>query len=395
MLLFTLNNKKYLQRGRSMQEKHSNLSKIKLLFAFCLTVSFGLTLGNQAFAHHSFSATYDLNKKIEVEGIIQKFSFKNPHLIIQLAVSDPKGSTTNWMVEGEAATRYRHAGWDKNTLKPGDRIRVTGNGTRDGSNMIYIEDVNILNPETGNVTATINHNINLSSALAGGTEKPEAAATEATTIAVTLNSGEPNFTGAWIENRATSARPPWGKDPELPFNSLGKAIQDSWDLSNDPQIFCDPAGLVRKSGFTPHPLSIKQYDDRVVFTYEEYSGERIVYLNKPIPKNAKASAMGSSTARYEDGKLIIESTNLLSNPTSLLGNYYSDQASVIEVYERSDDPRYGSQVTTTMTVTDPKYFTKPWTISRTKVYSKGYQLTPTECQLPLREQAPAITIPTE
>ncbi len=338
-------------------------------------------------AHHSFSATYDLDRQVSVEGEITRFSFKNPHMLIYLKSTDANGETSNWMIEGEAATRYRHAGWDRDTLKPGDRIRVSGSGTHDGSPMVYIEDVYLLNPATGAVMATLNHNINLQPALGSDPEE------QVKTIPLTLPNGLPNFTGAWVENRATSAKPPWGRDPEFPYNSLGAVIQSSWDVSNDPQIFCEPAGVVRKSGFTPHPLAIQQFDDRIVFNYEEYSGTRTVFLSDALPEAGAKSPMGDSVARYEGDKLIIETVNLLSNPTSLLGNYYSDQARVTEIYSRVDDPLYGSQITTVMTLTDPGYLSEPWTISRTKLYADGYQLTDTECTPPLRQQAPAIQLP--
>lgn len=359
-----------------------------------ITSLFLLAFSSVLKAHHSFSATYDLNNKIEVEGEINKFSFKNPHMIIQLQVSNDDGSTKIWMVEGEAATRYRHAGWDKNTFKVGDKIRVSGNGTHDGSPMIYIKDVHLLDSDTGEIYASISHRSDLTAALKGVVEEPKNyGPNEATFIPLALDDGAPNLTGAWVENRAIAARPPWGRDPALPYNDIGAAVQASWDVANDPQIFCDPAGLVRKSGFTPHPLAIKQYSDRVVFTYEEYAGDRTVYLGEVVTEGGTKTHMGDSAARYEDNKLIIETTNLLSNPTSLLGNYYSDQANVTEVYTRVDDPRYGSQLQTVMTVTDPGFLIEPWTISRTKMYAEGYDLTDTQCELPLRERGVAVSVP--
>jgi hypothetical protein len=353
---------------------------------------FYLLMCTSAEAHHSFAATYDLDRELEVEGVISEFVFKNPHMIISLETTNTDGSVTNWMVEGEAATRYRHAGWNSETFKPGDRIRVSGSGTHDGSPMIYIEEVHLLNPITGDVFATINHNTNLQEVLGGQSEGLDAS-TAMRTIPLHLENGDPNFTGAWVENRVTSAKPPWARDPDLPYNETGAAVQASWDVANDPQIFCDPAGLVRKSGFTPHPLQIVQYADRIVFNYEEYSGERVVYLGSEIPAASTKSHMGDSVARYEEDSLIIETVNLLSNPVSLHGGYYSDQASVTEIYTRTDDPLYGSQVTTVMTLTDPGYLTEPWAISRTKVYADGYELTETQCQVPLRERGPAISVP--
>ena len=353
---------------------------MKLKFTFALGLAAAGLNSQLALAHHSFAATFDVEKHLVVEGVVTEFLFKNPHLLVYLDSTDSEGSVTNWMAEGDAATRYRHAGWDKDALMPGDLIRISGSSTHDGSPMIWIEEIAILHAGTGQVMSTINHR---NVAIPIVTETTDA---KIETIPMTLGSGEPNLTGAWVENRATSAKPPWANDPPLPYNRLGEALQASWDAANDPQIFCQPAGLVRKAGFTPHPLAIEQFPDRVVFTYEEYSGERVVYLNEQNHRSDEPSPMGDSVARYLDNKLIIETTNLIANPTSLLGNYYSDQARVTETYYRDDNPQYGSQITTITTVEDPKYLTAPWTIRRTKLYSEGYQLTETECHEPLRQQ---------
>lgn len=354
-----------------------------------LALTFGLIViamnSQLVSAHHSFSATFDSEKHLAIEGVVTNFLFKNPHLLIYLDSVDEQGVVTNWMGEGDAATRYRHAGWDKDALKTGDLVRISGSGTHDDSPMIWIEEVNILHPASGEVMSTINHRNVAIPITEAGTAKIE-------TIPLVLETGEPNFTGAWVENRATSARPPWANDPQLPFNQLGAAVQASWDVTNDPQIFCEPAGLVRKSSFTPHPLAIQQFPDRIVFTYEEYSDERTVFLDRENEPSGQASAMGNSVARYEDDKLIIETTNLSASSTSLLGNYYSDQARVTETYYRDDNPQYGSQITTVTTVEDGKYLTEPWTISRTKLYSEDYQLTETECHRPLRTQMPAVRL---
>ena len=365
--------------------------KVRNLLAALLVSGAAVFICSSVQAHHSFAATFDVNKSISVEGIITEFLFKNPHVIINLDVENADGSITSWMSEGDAATRFRHAGWTADAIKIGDRLRVSGSGTHDNSPMIWIDNIELLDPISGELIAELDPR-----------EYPNPFAEEENLeeeeshkdfIPLTLENGVPNLSGAWVENRVTSAKPPWDRDSELPFNDLGEAVQNSWDVKNDPQIFCDPAGVVRKAGFTPHPIALEQYPDRIVFTYEEYSGERVVYLGDEIVDTGIHSHLGDSIARYEDDKLIIETINLLSNPTSLLGNYYSDQARVTEVYFREDDPEYGSQLTTVTTLEDPGFLSEPWQISRTKLYEAGYEFSETQCYVPLRQRAPAVVVP--
>lgn len=349
----------------------------------------------EAHAHHSFAATFEEDNKIAIDGMVTEFQFKNPHLIIYMDVTNADGSTTNWMSEGDAATRYRHAGWPADAIKVGDRLRVSGSGTRDNTPMVWIENIELLDTVSGELIAELDPEAYPNPAAGHSNPKFEPEKISKDFIPAALEDGTPNFTGAWVENHEISAKPPWGNDPALPYNDIGEAVQTSWDMTNDPQIFCDPVGVVRKAGFTPHPIALKQYPDRIVFSYEEYSGERVVYLGDEIQDSGTLSHMGDSIARYEDGKLIVETINLLANPTSLLGNYYSDEASVTEIYSRSDDPKYGSQLTTVTTLVDPGYLTEPWQISRTKRLSANYKFSENQCYVPLRERAPAVEVPND
>lgn len=100
--------------------------------------------------------------------------------------------------------------------------------------------------------------------------------------------------------------------------------------------------MIRQAGFTPHPVRITQYDDRVWFEYEEYAGERVVYLDgreyESFAENDR-SKLGRYRARYEDESLIIESDLLESSWSGIFGHITSDQTSVVETYTRGFDQK--------------------------------------------------------
>lgn len=93
----------------------------------------GALLASSAFAHHSF-AMFDRNAQVEIEGVVKEFQFTNPHSWIQLMVTPANGGPPQeWAIEALSPNVLGRAGWKKNTLKSGDRVKVLINPLRDGN----------------------------------------------------------------------------------------------------------------------------------------------------------------------------------------------------------------------------------------------------------------------
>lgn len=50
-------------------------------------------------AHHSFSAEYDLNKPLYMDGKVTKVEWLNPHAFVFMNATSRTGGTENWQVE--------------------------------------------------------------------------------------------------------------------------------------------------------------------------------------------------------------------------------------------------------------------------------------------------------
>ena len=79
-----------------------------------------------AVAHHSFAADYFEAQEISIEGAIQEFRYKNPHAIVMLSVVEADGKTAVFAAEWAGAGRLSQQGITADTLKPGDRVKITG-----------------------------------------------------------------------------------------------------------------------------------------------------------------------------------------------------------------------------------------------------------------------------
>jgi hypothetical protein len=96
-----------------------------------LLVTAALVSGGRASAHHSFAATYFVDREITVEGTITQFMYRNPHSFIKVQAPDEKGVMQTWSVEWGGGAQLTREHVDRDTLKPGDRVIVTGNPGRD------------------------------------------------------------------------------------------------------------------------------------------------------------------------------------------------------------------------------------------------------------------------
>lgn len=84
-----------------------------------------------ALGHHSI-AQYDLVHGTIIEGIVTDFAWENPHAQIQLDVA-AENEVEHWTIELESPKVLGQLGWNKDTLKKGDRISVTGGRAKNGT----------------------------------------------------------------------------------------------------------------------------------------------------------------------------------------------------------------------------------------------------------------------
>lgn len=83
-----------------------------------------------AYAHHSF-AMFDRTKTVKLAGTIKEYDWTNPHIYIWLNVADAKGQQT-WGIESASPGVLVRHGWNRNTLKAGDKVTLEINPLRDG-----------------------------------------------------------------------------------------------------------------------------------------------------------------------------------------------------------------------------------------------------------------------
>jgi len=94
---------------------------------FLLVLSLVALAAVEISAHHAFSPVYDAKRTITVDGVVTQFRFVNPHAMMLMEVKDKTGKVETWNVEFAGRLNLEEAGWNAQTLKPGERVKVTGN----------------------------------------------------------------------------------------------------------------------------------------------------------------------------------------------------------------------------------------------------------------------------
>ena len=79
-----------------------------------------------ALAHHAFAAVFDSKKPVKLMGTVTKIEWQNPHTWFYIDVKDEGGNVANWGMEMGSPNLLIRAGWNRNSLKAGHVVTITG-----------------------------------------------------------------------------------------------------------------------------------------------------------------------------------------------------------------------------------------------------------------------------
>ena len=80
-------------------------------------------LGN---SHHAQAPFFDQSREVEIEGVVTRFDFRNPHPVLYVEVTIEEGQVESWEIQFGNATGLRRRGWHSDIIRPGERVTARG-----------------------------------------------------------------------------------------------------------------------------------------------------------------------------------------------------------------------------------------------------------------------------
>jgi len=146
--------------------KNAMKNKVLVLFS-----AVALTLAAvPAWAHHGDAGRYDDNVVV-MKGTVVEMQLITPHSILVFDAPDDSGKVMRWQAEMNGrALMIKDFGWTNTTIKPGDKVTVTGRKVKSGAPYMNLTDrANIVLTDSGKeIFRTPNYGTNTPKRPAGG-----------------------------------------------------------------------------------------------------------------------------------------------------------------------------------------------------------------------------------
>ena len=328
-------------------------SRLGLIFA-------PLAFASTADAHHS-QAEFDNTNTVEMQGEIVAAYWRNPHVNFTFRSDDGQ----LWEMETMAWNSMSRRGMPRNAVEAGDRVTIAAHRSTKRPSQLHVN----------NMLRADGIELVFGGGSAGGrwSERILGGMGIGADPAVRARSSGETDGLFQIWSIAGGRRVPL--DGDLPLTASAQAQLTAWDpITEDPLLQCIPPGMPPTMG-NPYPMQFTEQNDSIVLHLEEFDNVRTIWLK--ANKDADIPGpLGYSLGRWEDGSLIVETTNIDYPYFNRIGVAQSKSVTTMERFTLSEDER---RLDYELTITDPSILTEPVTWSTYYVSGRGEVIQRYDC----------------
>jgi hypothetical protein len=323
----------------------------------CSVAVWLLAIPISAIAHHGISAKFDTQASIEIAGEINEVTWRNPHVLFTINVTDDDGQLALWSAETLSTAMMRKNAISQEILRPGEQVVIAGLPSLYGANDIY--PTNMLLSDGREIVFNASVEPRWSDAVVGrsGPNHVQEGDTSAPELGIFRVWSTTSATPAYYSNLNFDSNPLRARTrPAGERREQGTAATD-----------CTPKGMPSAMA-APYPMEFVRRGEDIVLRIEEYDAERVIRMNADGNTDAlPPSLLGNSTGRWEGDTLVVTTKNV-SSPSMGGGVRISPAAEFVERFTASPD---GSRLNYTMTITDASMLDEPVELTKFWLYVPG------------------------
>ena len=262
----------------------------------------------QAHAHHAWAAIFDADGDIEIEGIVTKILWRNPHVQFQITVDQGSASETVWTIESNAVARLTRMGVSKDVIKLGDQVKAAGLPSRKGDPEMFVNHL-LLDDKTEVVMSRTAGRRWESEAtgLIGDTD-----ALHGGVVAESIEERPTTVFGSWhvIYGAQGSHRAGGNSGPGdlTDYGTAYQAEQQAAGLGGRPDRHDCSVRPALSVVSEPYPMALVDKGDTIEIQFEFLDTYRTVYMdpNTEIPAEIPKDHLGFSRGRWLGETLVVE-----------------------------------------------------------------------------------------
>ena len=325
----------------------------KIVNVLRILIASSLLMSNYVSAHHNWSAIYDVDSDIEIEGVISSIEWRNPHVRVSFIVDEGSDNERVYTTESNSVASLTRMEVTEDVLAVGTKVRVAGYRSRSRDDDIFMN--HLLLPDNREVIFQ---------------RTAESRWPEASRI------GNADRLHGRVVERDFSKRPTsifavWntvygaeGSQQALRF-PRGEFLIDYLDERGS-------GGCASKDVWAqiaaPYPIQLIDNGDVVVIHLEEFDTIREVYMgiDHNEPPGIIRNNLGYSTGRMDGERLLVTTT-------------FEGSDSPIQLYETFQLSADHNRLLYTSTLVNPESNNAPTVNSKWWEYQPGAFVQPYDC----------------